>query len=306
MFASHIRLSKLCPGDKIMSELSGKTTLVAELERQVGRSLTFTSTRTNVDVVANCQIQEKTTQSKGELSGKVALVTGAGRGLGRAIALAIAQAGGDVAVNYQTQKQAAQETCRLVKQQGCRAIAVRADVSVAADVARMIEVVEQQLGTVSILVNNVGLVRPKAIEEIQERDWDEAIAVNLKSVFLVTQATLPRMRKQGWGRIINLSSIAAQTGGIVGLHYAAAKAGILGLTHAYAAQLIGEGITVNALAPALIETETVSANFQVHPEQTPVGRFGTAKEVAEAAVMLASNGYITGQTINVNGGMYFN
>ena len=114
------------------------------------------------------------------------------------------------------------------------------------------------------------------------------------------------MRKQGWGRIINLSSIAAQTGGIVGLHYAAAKAGILGLTHAYAAQLIGEGITVNALAPALIETETVSANFQVHPEQTPVGRFGTAKEVAEAAVMLASNGYITGQTINVNGGMYFN
>nr|WP_041463623.1 SDR family oxidoreductase [Chroococcidiopsis thermalis] len=236
----------------------------------------------------------------------MALVTGAGRGLGRAIALAIAQAGGDVAINYQTQKQAAQETCRLVKQQGCRAIAVRADVSVAADVARMIEVVEQQLGTVSILVNNVGLVRPKAIEEIQERDWDEAIAVNLKSVFLVTQAALPRMRKQGWGRIINLSSIAAQTGGVVGLHYAAAKAGILGLTHAYAAQLIGEGITVNALAPALIETETVSTNLQVHPEQTPVGRFGKAKEVAEAAVMLAINGYITGQTINVNGGMYFN
>jgi 3-oxoacyl-[acyl-carrier protein] reductase len=157
---------------------------------------------------------------------------------------------------------------------------------------------------VSILVNNAGISRPQRIEEITETDWDELIKVNLKSAFLVTQAVLPPMRASGWGRIINISSVAAQTGGVVGPHYAASKAGMIGLTHSYANLLAKEGITVNAIAPALIQTEMVTSNLRAKPDLIPVGRFGRAEEVAQLAVTLALNGYITGQTISVNGGWY--
>jgi hypothetical protein len=137
-----------------------------------------------------------------------------------------------------------------------------------------------------------------------EADWDRHIAVNLKAAFLLTQAVLPGLRARYWGRIINLSSTAAQVGGIVGPHYAAARAGLLGLTHAYAALLAKEGITVNAIAPALIETQMLASLPKAQPERIPVGRFGTVEEVAEVALMLACNGYVTGQTIQVNGGVY--
>jgi 3-oxoacyl-[acyl-carrier protein] reductase len=238
------------------------------------------------------------------LLGQVALVTGASRGIGRAIAVALAQAGADIAANYQTRESEARETCSQVAQTGRRCLTVRADVSRAADVARLIDTVERELGTVTILVNNAGVTRPQKIEEIAERDWDEILTANLKSVFLVTQAVLPQMRARHFGRIINLSSVAAQTGGLVGPHYAASKAGILGLTHSYAALLAKEGITVNAIAPALIYTEMVADNPRARADIIPVGRFGDVEEVAAVAVMLASNGYITGQTINVNGGWY--
>ncbi len=168
----------------------------------------------------------------------------------------------------------------------------------------MVRQVESQLGPVAILVNNAGITRPQPIDEITEQDWDEVLAVNLKSVFLVTQAVLPGMRAAKWGRIINLSSVAAQTGGVIGPHYAASKAGIQGLTHSYAALLAKEGITVNAIAPALIETDMMRDNPRATPALIPVGRFGTVDEVADVVVMLATNGYITGQTINVNGGWY--
>jgi 3-oxoacyl-[acyl-carrier protein] reductase len=168
----------------------------------------------------------------------------------------------------------------------------------------MVAEAESVLGGISVLVNNAGISRPQALDEITEQDWDELIAVNLKSCFLVTQAVLPGMRARRWGRIINVSSVAAQTGGVVGPHYAASKAGMLGLTHSYAARLAGEGITVNAIAPALIETEMVAANMLARPDLIPVGRFGRVEEVADAAVMLVRNGYITGQTLNVNGGWY--
>ena len=151
---------------------------------------------------------------------------------------------------------------------------------------------------------HAGITRPQPLTEISEQDWDEVLAVNLKSVFLVTQAVLPGMRAARWGRIINLSSVAAQLGGVVGPHYAASKAGILGLTHSYAHLLAKEGITVNAIAPALIETDMVSGNPNARPDLIPVSRFGSVDEVAQVAVMLAENGYITGQTINVNGGWY--
>jgi 3-oxoacyl-[acyl-carrier protein] reductase len=239
-----------------------------------------------------------------ELSGRVALVTGGSRGIGRAVSLALAGAGADIAVNYRSREREAQEMRSQVEGCGRRCITVRADVSVATDVSRMVKSVEETLGAVTILVNNAGIARPRSLEEITEEDWDTTMNVNLKSVFLVTQAVLPNMRAGKWGRIINISSTAIQLGGIVGPHYTASKAGIWGLTHSYASQLTGEGITVNAVAPALIETEMLTGSLKAQPERIPVGRFGTTEEVAQAVLMLTRNGYMTGQTVNVNGGLY--
>ncbi len=239
-----------------------------------------------------------------DLTGKIALVTGASRGIGRAVALALAEAGADLAVNYLNRDAQALDAVKSIEGLGRRAIPVRADVSLAAEVAGMVMVIEADLGQVDILVNNAGIVSHQPLPEITEQDWDRMIAVNLKSAFLLTQRVLPGMRARGFGRIINLSSVAAQTGGVTGPHYAASKAGLLGLTHSYARHLFHEGITVNAIAPALIETEMVTANLKVGPEMIPVGRFGAPDEVAAVAVLLARNGYLTGQTINVNGGWY--
>ncbi len=239
-----------------------------------------------------------------ELDGKAALVTGASRGIGRAIAVSLAQAGANVAVNFVNRETEATKVCSEIRSIGRRTLAVKADVSVSSEVVRMVGQVEKELGPISVLVNNAGISRPQPLDQITERDWDEILTVNLKSMFLVTQAVVPGMRKQHWGRIINLSSVAAQLGGVIGPHYAASKAGCLGLTHSYAALLAKEGITVNAIAPALIETEMITSNPKARADVIPIGRFGTAEETAEVAVMLARNGYITGQTINVNGGWY--
>jgi 3-oxoacyl-[acyl-carrier protein] reductase len=239
-----------------------------------------------------------------DLSGKVALVTGASRGIGRAIALRLARVGCDVAVNYRERKDDAEGAAQEIRQAGRRAAAVRADVSRRTQVEEMVAAVERQLGPIAILVNNAGIARVQQIEEIGEEDWNELIAVNLTSCFLVTQAVLPEMRARRWGRVVNVSSVAAQAGRIVGPHYEASKAGMLGLTRGYAKLLAKEGITVNAIAPALIETDMVTANPNARPDLIPVGRFGAVEEVADAAAMLAGNGYITGQTINVNGGWY--
>ena len=236
--------------------------------------------------------------------GKTALVTGASRGIGRATALALAKAGANVAVNFRTHQEEAKEVCTQIEATGRHAIAVRADVSSALEVSRLVEAVRQTLGVISILVNNAGIARPQPLQEITEQDWDDVLTVNLKSMFLVTQAVLPGMRAQRWGRIINLSSVAAQLGGVIGPHYAASKAGAIGLTHSYASLLAKEGITVNAIAPALIETDMVSSLPKARADLIPVGRLGTVEEVADVVVMLASNGYITGQTININGGWY--
>ena len=241
---------------------------------------------------------------KNEVNGKIALVTGGSRGIGRAAAVALAKAGADVAVNFQHREAEAQAVCSEIDGTGSRSLAIKADVSKAAEVARLVETVEKGLGSIDILVNNAGISRPQPLAEITEQDWDEILTVNLKSMFLVTQAVLPGMRQRKWGRIINLSSVAAQTGGVIGPHYAASKAGAIGLTHSYAALLAKEGITTNAIAPALVETEMITSNPKARPDLIPVGRFGTVEEVADVVVMLACNAYITGQTISVNGGWY--
>jgi 3-oxoacyl-[acyl-carrier protein] reductase len=238
------------------------------------------------------------------IAGRIALVTGGSRGIGRAIALALAKAGADVAVNFFSHAREAKDVCAEIGRCNRRSLAVGADVSLAAEVSRLVGTIEEQLGPISILVNNAGIAKPRRFDEIDEALWDETIAVNLKSCFLVSQAVLPGMRALRWGRIINVSSVAAHTGGIVGPHYASSKAGILGLTHAYASLLAKEGITVNAIAPALVITDMVSESARSRANLIPVGRLGSVEEVAGVAVMLAENGYITGQTINVDGGIY--
>ena len=238
-----------------------------------------------------------------DLKGKVALVSGASRGIGRAIAIALAQSGSDIAVNYYQHEQAALDVCRHIEGLGRRAIAVRADVSNSEQVTEMVALVKKSLGAIAILVNNAGIAPPRSLNEISEQDWDQTIAINLKGAFLVTQAVLADMRRAKWGRIINISSVAAQIGGMIGPHYAASKAGMLGLTRAYAGQLAGEGITVNAINPALIDTEMI-ADTPAKPEWIPVRRFGTGEEVAQVVLMLVNNEYITGQSINVDGGKY--
>jgi 3-oxoacyl-[acyl-carrier protein] reductase len=162
----------------------------------------------------------------------------------------------------------------------------------------------RELGAVQILVNNAGVSHRDKLENMREEDWDRVMAVNLKSAFLITQAVLPGMREREWGRIINMSSVAAQTGGITGPIYVASKAGLIGLTHSYAALLVKEGITANTIAPALIETDMVR-ELKATTAPIPMGRFGKVEEVAGAVVMLVKNGYMTGQTININGGWYF-
>jgi 3-oxoacyl-[acyl-carrier protein] reductase len=240
----------------------------------------------------------------GDLQGRIALVTGASRGIGRSVALVLARAGCDVAVNYRERLEDAGETGRLVEDLGRRALVVRADVSDPEQVARMARLIAGDFGPVEVLVNNAGQAQPIALDALTIADFDAALAVNLRSAFLVTQAFLPAMRHRSWGRLIYVSSVAAQVGGVVGPHYAASKAGLAGLAHAYAGLLAREGITANVIAPALIDTEMVRNNPRARPDLIPVGRFGTAEEVADVVVAVAGNGYITGQTINVNGGWY--
>jgi len=239
-----------------------------------------------------------------ELTGKVALVTGASRGIGRAVALALAAAGCDVAVNYHRAADEAEAVSAAIGKLGRRAVALQADVADASEVERVVTVAEQVLGPIDILINNAGIGRRQPLEEITLSDWEEILRVNLTSSFLVTQAVLPGMRQRRWGRIVMISSVAAQLGGVIGPHYAASKAGQIGLMHSYAALLAKEGITANAIAPALIETDMVTGNPALQPVRIPVGRFGRVEEVAEIAVMLARNAYVTGQTINPNGGWY--
>jgi 3-oxoacyl-[acyl-carrier protein] reductase len=238
------------------------------------------------------------------LAGRVALVTGASRGIGKAVALALADAGADIAVNYLARAEAAEAVCQTIRSAGRKSIAIQADVSFTRDVDRLVKTVENELGPVGILVNNAGIAKTLAADQVTEEIWNEFLRINLTSVFLVTQRVLPGMRTTRWGRIINLSSVAAQYGGVIGPHYAATKAGILGLTRSYASQFAKEGITANAIAPALIETDMVAGLPRDLANRIPVGTFGSADEIGRAAVTLAESSFTTGQTININGGLY--
>lgn len=239
------------------------------------------------------------------LNGHTALVTGASRGIGAAIALAFAEAGAAIAVNYREHAAEANAVVADIKDKGGRAIATPADVSQAAAVTKMVDDIASKLGPIDILINNAGIAIVRGIDDLAESDFDATIAVNLKSAFLCTQAVLPAMRAKKWGRIVNISSGAARGAGAIGLHYNASKAGMEGLTRGYAARLVKEGITVNAVAPSLIETDMMRGRSDL-AGRIPLGRLGRPEEVAQAALMVIGNAYMTGQTIMLNGGMAFN
>ena len=240
-----------------------------------------------------------------DLSGRIALVAGAARGIGKAIALALAEAGADVAVNYRARDADALAVADAVRNLGRRTMTVRADVSDSSAVKSMVEAIADELGGVDVLVNNAGVAIRRGLDDLTEADFDRTIAVNLKSAFLCTQAVLPGMRARRWGRIVNISSGAARGAGAVGLHYNASKAGMEGLTRGYSARLANEGITVNAVAPSLIETDMSPGRPEV-AARIPLGRLGLPHEVAQVVLMVLANAYMTGQTVQINGGLHFN
>jgi 3-oxoacyl-[acyl-carrier protein] reductase len=239
------------------------------------------------------------------LRAHTALVTGGSRGIGAAIVRALAEAGAAVAINYRERADAANALAKDLTSGGGKAVAIGADVSEAGAVAQMVERANAELGPIDILVNNAGIAIVRGVDDLTEADFDRTITVNLKSVFLCTKAVLPMMRARKWGRIVNISSGAARGAGSIGPHYNASKAGVEGLTRGYAARLVKEGITVNAVAPSLIETDMMKGQDKL-VGRIPLGRFGTAEEVAQAAMMLIGNPYMTGQTVALSGGMAFN
>jgi 3-oxoacyl-[acyl-carrier protein] reductase len=239
------------------------------------------------------------------LQNRTALVTGGSRGIGAAIVRSLAQAGAAVAINYRERAGEANALVKSIGETGGCAIAIAADVSQSDAVAQMVKRVNSDLGPIDILINNAGIAITRGVDDLSEADFDQTIAVNLKSVFLCTQAVLPMMRSKGWGRIVNISSGAARGAGSIGPHYNASKAGMEGLTRGYAARLVKEGITVNAVAPSLIETDMMKGQPNL-VSRIPVGRFGKAEEVAQAVMMLLDNPYMTGQTVAMSGGMAFN
>jgi 3-oxoacyl-[acyl-carrier protein] reductase len=239
------------------------------------------------------------------LNGRTALVTGGSRGIGAAVCRALAEAGAAVAINCREQVGQAEQLAGEIVKQGGQAIVVTADVSQREQVAGMVNGVTAELGPIDILVNNAGIAITRGIDDLTEEDFDRTILVNLKSAFLCTQAVLPSMRARKWGRIVNISSGAARGAGSIGPHYNASKAGMEGLTRGYAARLVKDSITVNAVAPSLIETDMMRGQPQL-VSRIPLGRFGTAEEVAKAVMLLVDNAYMTGQTVALSGGMAFN
>ena len=242
------------------------------------------------------------------LSSRVAIVTGSGQGIGREIALLLAERGASVVisdVNEATAKAVAAE----IESKNVKSIAVTANVTVSADVNKLVEQALSSFGHIDILVNNAGITRDNLLMRMSEADWDLVLNINLKGAFLCTQAVIRHMMKQRWGRIVNIASVVGVIGNAGQANYSASKAGLIGLTKSTAREVASRGITVNAVAPGFIDTgmtqkltENVKQEFL---KQIPVGYFGLPKDVANAVAFLASEEahYITGQVLNVNGGL---
>ena len=244
-----------------------------------------------------------------QLKGKVAIITGAAKGLGKAIAECFGREKAIVVVNDIKIKES-QQVVKDIISKGGRAIAITADVSKAEEVKNMVQNISDKFGRIDILVNNAGICERLAIEDITSEQWDRTLDINLKGTFLCSQAALKIMKSQRSGKIINIASLAGKVGGInVGAHYSASKAGIICLTKSFAKDGASYGITVNAVAPGVINTDITSSlpkkEIESYCKSIPLRRIGNPEEVAELVLFLASNSsnYITGEIIDINGGM---
>ncbi len=240
---------------------------------------------------------------------KTAIVTGGSRGLGRAIALALAEDGYDIVINYAGNAAAAEDTKAAVEAHGVKALTVQGDVSDKAAVEALVQTTVDTFGGVDVLVNNAGIVRDRLMRRMKEEDWDAVLNTNLKGVFLMTQAVSPYMLKARRGAIVNISSIVGEIGNLGQSNYAAAKAGVIGLTKASAKEFAARGVRVNAVAPGFIETDMTAVLSDAVKEQLvagiPLGHMGAPEDIAEAVRYLVSDraGFVTGAVLDVNGGM---
>lgn len=245
----------------------------------------------------------------GQLTGQVAIVTGAARGIGRAIALALAQEGAAVVVNYRVHAEAAEQVVQAIRAMGSDAVAVQADVTCPHAARSLVQAALDRWGRVDILVNNAGVALYRLLLDTSVDEWDAIMAVHLRGAFNCSQAVLPHMLRAGRVRIINISSVWGQVGAANEVAYSTAKAGLIGFTRALAKEVGRAGITVNAVAPGVIETDMLNGltpdEKAALAEATPVGRLGSPEDVAGIVAYLASpaGGYVTGQVIGADGGM---
>ncbi|HYA12437.1 MAG TPA: 3-oxoacyl-[acyl-carrier-protein] reductase [Thermodesulfovibrionales bacterium] len=244
-----------------------------------------------------------------DFKGQVAIVTGGARGIGRAIADRLAQRGVGVAI-ADINSDEANEAAAALTAAGVKAIGIKLDVSKSEEVKKVFEDIRKEFSRIDILINNAGITKDGIMLRMKDEDWDAVIDINLRSVFLCSREVVREMSQRRYGRIVNITSVAAFMGNPGQANYSAAKAGIVGFTKTIAKEYASRGITVNAVAPGFIQTAMTDALPEKVKEevkkQIPLGTFGTADDVANAVVFLASpdSGYITGQVIHVNGGMY--